>query len=1012
MSAVYLWNVLCASHTGEPYWQRAPVESASNPTGGVCSDGSIIQRALRGALAPNTATSNVVAAGDTLDYGELFANTGTGIKLGAGSAGAMLVSQGTSGPLQWVLGGGGGTVTLINTGTGLTGGPITTTGTISFASAPDKCILGTSTGAGAPTPIVMAVGDLITNTGSSLVLPGNTTTTKMFLSQTGTGTASGVPQWSAISASNITAGQALTTSSPSYPTLSVTGTSSSALLSAVNIQANWTGVLPATRGGTGMSSYFDDGLAFPCFYADSPTTLTLTSVPSPVDITTLRIVGGLPVKKSFAYFTTVNDINITITLTEPMGPLIFEPVTLTVGWTGTLAAQRGGTGNGLYAVGDLLYADTITPTLAKLNIGSNGQFLKVSGGVPTWQTGVNGTLSAINPSYATLTIGGTPAGSLLQDVSLQLGWTGTLATARGGTGFSSYATGDMLYSNTTTTLAKRNVGTNGYLLTVSGGLPIWATAGVGSVIGTANQILANGTSGSPQTGAVTLTLASNINITTSLGVGVAPSGVSGEISGTDCILNGTPTIKADVFSIQTAAGVRMMNISSTPTTDLYLGFNAGASVPTTGSNVCIGESACTSLTSGVGNVAIGYQSQYSNSTRSSCTSAGYQSLYSNNSADGCTAFGYKAGYSINTASANFTAIGYQAGRDCTGVNCTFAGYNAGAQLTSGSNNTCAGSHAGYGASPFTASDLTAIGYQAGYALTTGNQNTLFGSYAGVALTSGSNNTLFGYNSGASLTTGSGNVFIGYNAGSQETGSNKLYIANSNTTTPLMYGDFSTPSLTINGSFTATLTVTCASTFQMTSTNVTRTSSASSSTPSFAALSAPYIMAGEYVITSAEVVGASCTRVSFTSIPATFQHLKFIITMVGSSDVFLLVQWGANGAVDTGANYYYQSRYGKSSAMTVEEQTATTSGRVSAMSNGGQATCQVVFSNYCANTNAGSAVSRSFSAYGGCVRSSAGTGYCLQSVGGNTNTTAIGQIDFIPSASSIAIGTKFTLYGMF
>lgn len=135
-------------------------------------------------------------------------------------------------------------------------------------------------------------------------------------------------------------------------------------------------------------------------------------------------------------------------------------------------------------------------------------------------------------------------------------------------------------------------------------------------------------------------------------------------------------------------------------------------------------------------------------------------------------------------------------------------------------------------------------------------------------------------------------------------------------------------------------------------------------------------------------------------------------MVGSSDVFLLVQWGANGAVDTGANYYYQSRYGKSSAMTVEEQTATTSGRVSAMSNGGQATCQVVFSNYCANTNAGSAVSRSFSAYGGCVRSSAGTGYCLQSVGGNTNTTAIGQIDFIPSASSIAIGTKFTLYGMF
>jgi hypothetical protein len=37
--------------------------------------------------------------------------------------------------------------------------------------------------------------------------------------------------------------------------------------------------------------------------------------------------------------------------------------------------------------------------------------------------------------------------------------------------------------------------------------------------------------------------------------------------------------------------------------------------------------------------------------------------------------------------------------------------------------------------------------------------------------------------------GSGNVFLGYQAGYNETGSNKLYIANSSTSTPMIYGDF-------------------------------------------------------------------------------------------------------------------------------------------------------------------------------------------------------------------------------
>jgi len=41
------------------------------------------------------------------------------------------------------------------------------------------------------------------------------------------------------------------------------------------------------------------------------------------------------------------------------------------------------------------------------------------------------------------------------------------------------------------------------------------------------------------------------------------------------------------------------------------------------------------------------------------------------------------------------------------------------------------------------------------------------------------------------------------AGFNETGSNKLYIDNSSTSSPLIYGDFLTNSVTINGSFTVT-----------------------------------------------------------------------------------------------------------------------------------------------------------------------------------------------------------------
>jgi len=94
---------------------------------------------------------------------------------------------------------------------------------------------------------------------------------------------------------------------------------------------------------------------------------------------------------------------------------------------------------------------------------------------------------------------------------------------------------------------------------------------------------------------------------------------------------------------------------------------------------------------------------------------------------------------------------------------------------------------------------TAIGNAALSQSITSNGNTAIGAYSLQNQTSGDGNVAIGRNTGFNNINGSGNVFIGAAAGYNETGSNKLYIDNSITTTPLIYGDFGLDALTINGS---------------------------------------------------------------------------------------------------------------------------------------------------------------------------------------------------------------------
>jgi len=126
-----------------------------------------------------------------------------------------------------------------------------------------------------------------------------------------------------------------------------------------------------------------------------------------------------------------------------------------------------------------------------------------------------------------------------------------------------------------------------------------------------------------------------------------------------------------------------------------------------------------------------------------------------------------------------TLMGDNMSTAVTGVYNTAYGFQAANALTSGTKNTYVGDNAG--------------GHN-----TTGSYNTVVGSVAGQFNNGGSGNTFIGADAGRNNLAGSGNVFIGSQAGVNETGSNLLFIDNSNTATPLIRGDFATDVLTVNG----------------------------------------------------------------------------------------------------------------------------------------------------------------------------------------------------------------------
>ena len=265
---------------------------------------------------------------------------------------------------------------------------------------------------------------------------------------------------------------------------------------------------------------------------------------------------------------------------------------------------------------------------------------------------------------------------------------GTLAVANGGTGLTAGTSGGILAYTATGTLAS-------------------------SALLAANALMIGGGAGVAPS-----TVTTGTGVVTALGVNTGSSGafvVNGGALGTPSsgtVTNLTGTASININGTVGATTVNIGAFSTLTTTGTINSITVGLGASSISTNTAIGSSALQANTSGINNSANAYRALYSNTIGSYNTATGSSALNQNSSGSNNTALGYQALLNVTTTSDN-TAVGYNAGYgNVTGANCTAIGSGA----LQGAN----------------ASNNTALGYSSGSAVTTGAKNVIIGSYTGSA----------------------------------------------------------------------------------------------------------------------------------------------------------------------------------------------------------------------------------------------------------------------------------------
>ena len=220
------------------------------------------------------------------------------------------------------------------------------------------------------------------------------------------------------------------------------------------------------------------------------------------------------------------------------GGAITASGSLAVDYAGTdnvILAAADGTGVTVVAGDRLLVSDASDNNAKYVNIS---QITSAIGG---------GTVTSVDGSGGStgLTLTG---GAITTSGTLTLG--GLLATGSGGTGLTSFTTGDILYASNSSTLAKLGIGSAGQVLKVNSGLPSWqADSNSGGTVTSITNAADSGT-GSAITTSGTFTYSGGTNITTS-------------VSGTTVTINTSATTNVGTVTSVTAGSGMTQSGTST-----------------------------------------------------------------------------------------------------------------------------------------------------------------------------------------------------------------------------------------------------------------------------------------------------------------------------------------------------------------------------------------------------------------------------------------------------------------